>query len=271
MSKKIIALVLAVLVAALGFVLVGCGDNKKTDSDLEYVKGKNELVIGYTLFAPMDYLDDNNELTGFEIEFGKAVCEKLGVTPKFVEIDWTKKESELASKNIDCVWNGMTITDERLQTMSISTPYMANKQVLLVKKENAEKYLKAEDMKGMNLVAEAESAGEEVAQTNEIFKDAKYTPVAAQKDALKDVKAGIADGCVVDYVLSIGMIGEGTSFEDLVVVDSLSFADEQYGIAFRKDSDITAKVNEAITELVNSGELAQIAGKYKLAEQIIAK
>ena len=86
-----------------------------------------------------------------------------------------------------------------------------------------------------------------------------------------EVASGTADGCVVDYVLSIGMIGEGTDYENLVVVESLAFADEQYGIAFRKGSDTTAKVNEAITKLVESGELNKIAEKYKLSEQIIAK
>ena len=83
--------------------------------------------------------------------------------------------------------------------------------------------------------------------------------------------SGIADACVVDYVCSIGMIGEGTDFEDLVVVDTLNFADEQYGIAFRKGSDVDDKVNAAITELVNDGTLQKIAAKYKLEEQVIAK
>ena len=104
-----------------------------TAGDLAYVKEKGELVIGMTLFAPMNYYDENKELIGFETEFAKAVCEKLGVTPKFVEINWDTKEIELNAKSIDCIWNGMTITEERLANMSISVPYMKNKQVMVAK------------------------------------------------------------------------------------------------------------------------------------------
>ncbi len=272
---------MAALAVVLCFALAACGGDSGADttdpsdnaavSDLDYIKEKGELVIGYTLFAPMNYEDDNGELTGFETEFAKAVCEELGVEAKFQLISWAAKETELASKNIDCIWNGMTITDERQEAMSISTPYMANKQVLIVKKENADKYLKAEDMKDAKIVAEQESAGEGVAQTDAFFAEASYTAVDTQAKALMEVKSGVSDGCVVDYVLSIGMIGEGTDYEDLVVVDSLAFADEEYGIAFRKGSDTTAAVNAAITKLVENGELAKIAANYKLTEQIIAK
>ena len=155
--------------------------------------------------------------------------------------------------------------------MEISTAYMANKQVLLVKAENADKYLTAEDLKGANIVAEIESAGEGVAKENELFAEAKYTAVDSQAKALMEVASGVADGCVVDYVLSIGMIGEGTDYEDLVVVDELAFAEEEYGIAFRKGADTCAAVNEAISNLVESGKLAEIAKTYKLESQIIAK
>ena len=282
MNKKILALVLA-LVMMLS--LAACGGNgaetttaagdttaaEDAVSDLAYIQDKGELVIGYTEFAPMNYKDDNGEFVGFETEFAKAVCKELGVNAKFQLISWEAKETELKSKTIDCIWNVLTNTPEREETMSISTPYMANKQVLIVKKENADKYLKAEDMKDAKIVAEAESAGEEVAKSDEFFATAKYTAVKDQKTALMEVASGVADGCVVDYVLSIGMIGEGTDYSDLVVVESLAFADEQYGIAFRKGSDTTAKVNEIITKLVENGELNKIAETYKLTEQIIAK
>lgn len=283
MNKKIIALVLAVLMAAMCFVFAACGDKggETTDpaettaatveSDLDYIKANGKMIIGYTEFAPMNYKDDEGNLVGFETEFAKAVCEELGVEAQFQLIDWGAKETELKSKTIDCIWNGMTITPERQAEMEISTAYMANKQVLLVKAENADKYLTAEDLKGANIVAEIESAGEGVAKENELFAEAKYTAVDSQAKALMEVASGVADGCVVDYVLSIGMIGEGTDYEDLVVVDELSFAEEEYGIAFRKGADTCAAVNEAISNLVESGKLAEIAKTYKLEAQIIAK
>ena len=228
MNKKIIALVLAVLMAAMCFVFAACGDKggETTDpaettvataeSDLDYIKANGKMIIGYTEFAPMNYKNDEGKLVGFETEFAKAVCEELGVEAQFQLIDWGAKETELKSKTIDCIWNGMTITPERQAEMEISTPYMANKQVLLVKAENADKYLTAEDLKGANIVAEIESAGEGVAKENELFAEAKYTAVDSQAKALMEVASGVADGCVVDYVLSIGMIGEGTDYEDLV-------------------------------------------------------
>ena len=283
MNKKIIALVLAVLMAAMCFVFAACGDKggETTDpaettaataeSDLDYIKANGKMIIGYTEFAPMNYKDDEGNLVGFETEFAKAVCEELGVEAQFQLIDWGAKETELKSKTIDCIWNGMTITPDRLEEMEISTAYMANKQVLLVKAENADKYLTAEDLKGANIVAEIESAGEGVAKENELFAEAKYTAVDSQAKALMEVASGVADGCVVDYVLSIGMIGEGTDYEDLVVVDELAFAEEEYGIAFRKGADTCAAVNEAISNLVESGKLAEIAKTYKLEAQIIAK
>ena len=274
--KKLLAVLLAALML---FAFAACGGDKtetNTDadtvvSDLDYVKNNGKLIIGYTEFAPMNYYDAEGNFVGFETDFAKAICAELGVEAEFQLIKWSAKETELASKNIDCIWNGMTITPERAEAMSISTPYMANKQVLVVRAEDAEKYTTAEAMKGVAVVAEQESAGEEVITTDAFFADAEYTAVVDMATALKEVKAMTADACVVDYVTSIGMIGEGTDYADLVVVDAMSFADEQYGIAFRKDSDVTAAVNAAITKLVEDGTLAEIAADYKLAEQIIAK
>ncbi len=257
---KVFALVLAMVM-----VLTACGAPKVTEegSDLEYVTEKGELIIGMTLFAPMNYYE-GEDFVGFETEFAKAVSEKLGVTAKFIEIDWNTKEVELAAKSIDCIWNGMTITPERAENMSISTPYMANKQVLVAKAENAEAYKEKGALSGLTVVAEAESAGEGVANEDAFFEGIAYTAVDSQAKALMEVNSGTAAACVVDYVASIGMIGEGTDYEDLVVVETADFSPEQYGIAFRKGSDLTAKVNEIIAELAEDGTLAEIAKKYKL-------
>ncbi len=269
--KKVLSVLLAALMA---FTVVGAfaGCSKEaTDSDFAYIKEKGTLVIGMTLFAPMDYYADENEkeLTGFEVEFGKAVCEKLGVTPEFQVISWEAKESELNAKNIDCIWNGLTITPERQESMSISDAYMANKQVLITKAENADKYAQAGSLEGKIVVAEKESAGEEVATTDQFFNGCSYTAVDSMAKAMMEVKAGTADAAVIDYVTGIGSLGEGTDYEDIAIVESASFADEEYGIAFRKGSDTTAEVNKAIDELIADGTLQKIAEKYKLGEQLI--
>ena len=271
--KKVLALVLSlVLVVGVVATLAACGGKEAApQSDFEYIQEKGKLTIGITYFAPMNYFDENNELVGFETEFATAVCAKLGVEPVFQEISWSAKETELAGKSIDCIWNGMTITSEREEAMDISTPYLANKQVLVVKADKLEDMKILSSGKGLNIVAEKESAGEGVVNSEAFFAETNYTAVDTQAKAFTEVASGIADGCVVDYVCSIGMIGEGTDFEDLVVVDTFNFADEQYGIAFRKGSDLDEKVNAAITELVNDGTLSKIAAKYKLEEQVIAK
>lgn len=277
--KKVLSIILAlVMTFSVVTLFAACskdnaGDASTAESDLAYVQDKGKLVIGMTLFAPMDYYADENEseLVGFEVEFGKAVCEKLGVEAEFQVISWEAKESELNAKNIDCIWNGLTITPERQETMSISKPYMANKQVLITKSENVDKYKTAGSLEGLTVVAEKESAGEEVVTTDEFFKGCNYTAVDSMAKAIMEVKSGTADAAVIDYVTGIGSLGEGTDYENISIVENASFADEQYGIAFRKDSDITAKVNEIIDELIKDGTLKKIAEKYKLGEQLIVE
>lgn len=274
--KKILAVVMAAIVIAATFV--ACTSNKTStpeanaESDLAYVQGNGKLVIGITYFKPMDYIDEKTkELTGFEVEFGKAVCEKLGVTPEFQEIYWDGKEKELAAKNIDCIWNGLTITPERQEAMSITNPYMNNKQVIICKKENADAYAVAGALEGKTVVAEKESAGEEAIADKayaDYFEKANYVAVESMKTAMMEVKAGTADAAVIDYVTGIGSLVEGSDYEDLVILEK-SFADEQYGIAFRKGSDITAEVNKAIDELKADGTLEKIAEKYNLQEQLV--
>lgn len=276
--KKIFALALAALMlVSAAFSLAACSkDDNNTSaeaSDLAYIKDKGKLVVGITLFAPMDYYADENEkeLTGFEVEFGKAVAEKMGIDIEFQVINWEAKESELNAKNIDCIWNGLTIDEDRLATMSISDPYMSNKQVLITKKENADKYKTAGSLAGKTVVAEKESAGEDVATSDAYFDGCNYIAVDSMAKAMMEVKSGTADAAVIDYVTGIGSLGEGTDFEDVVIVESASFADEQYGIAFRKGSDVTAEVNRIRKELLADGTLQKIAEKYKLGEQLIVE
>ncbi len=271
--KKLLLFVLITMMMLPGLAACGGGaggaDAGGADAtDWAYIEKKGEMIIGITYFEPMNYLDDAGELTGFETDFAKAVCEILGVTPNFQEINWQAKETELSAKNIDCIWNGMTIDAKRAANMSISQPYMQNKQVLLVKSENAAAM--GASVEGLNIVAEAGSAGETVCTGEEFFANASFTPVDTQAKALMEVAAGTADGCVVDYVLSIGMIGEGTDYSGLSLAEGTGFGEEEYGIAMRKeDSEFTAKVNDAINQLIASGKLMEIADKYKLGDLLI--
>ena len=281
--KKFLALILAALMCLTVFVActpaapadnasdanLNANDDAAPASDWEYIKANGKLVVGMTLFAPMNYYDDDNNFVGFETEFAKAVGEKLGIDVEFVEIDWTTKEIELAAKSIDCIWNGMTITPERAEAMSISVPYMANKQVLVAKAENADAYSTPGNLEDKIVVAEAESAGEGVATGDNYFASANYVAVDTMAKALLEVSSGTADACVVDYVAAIGMIGEGTDYADLETVDTDDFSPEEYGVAFRKGSDVTEMANAAMKALAEDGTLKAIAEKYKLDELIL--
>ncbi len=279
--KKLTALILAGLMAVTA--LAGCGGNsestadkssseKASNGDWDYVKNKGELTIGITYFEPMNYKDENGELTGFETEFAQSVCEKLGVKANFQKIDWDSKEVELNAKTIDCIWNGLTITDERKENMGISTPYMGNKQIMVTKADKADKYTSAEAVKGATVVAEKKSAGEDVAKSDEFFKEANYVSVDSQAKALLEVKSGTADIAVIDYVMSIGTITNGSDYADLKVVDGKDFAEEQYGIAVRKgDTETLNKINEAVKAVADEGKLKEIAKKYSLEDLLLVK
>lgn len=273
--KRILAMGLAVCLLALALASCGessssgsaAGDNTATfgdtESDLDYVTDKGNLVIGYTDYEPMNYTDTNtNEFTGFDTEFARAVCEKLGVAPEFVEINWDTKIAELKSKTIDCIWNGMTITDELQQNIAISEPYVLNKQVLVCRSEDADTYKDTANLAGKGLVVEAGSAGENVATADENLQQAELIKVTKQTDALMEIKSGTADAAVFDWTLAQNMIGEGTDFADLVVVATLK--EETYGIGFRQGSDLCDRVNEIIKELVADGTLPALAEKYDL-------
>ncbi len=288
--KKIISILLAMLMLTMSFALASCGGeevasdsesesvsdtvvdevvDETTDSDFAYIAEDGKMIIGITYFEPMNYFDENNELVGFETEFATKVCEKLGLTPQFQEIDWGSKEIELNAKGIDCIWNGMTITEERAANMSISSPYMSNEQVIITKTDVAANYTATGSLDGKIVVAEAGSAGEELVGADEFFAGADFIAVDTMAKAIMEVAAGTADACVVDYITALGMIGEGTDYADLVKVDGVEFAKEEYGIAFRKGSDIVEKVNTAIAELYEDGTLADIAQWYNLETQLI--
>ena len=255
--KKMIALVLS-LVAVLA-LFAGCS-KKDANSDLAYVQKKGTLIVGITDYAPMDYKDDNGNWTGFDAEFAQAVTAKLGVNCEFIEIDWDNKFFELESKAIDCIWNGMTITDEVKLNTSVSNPYVKNAQVVVMAKAKAGSYTSADAIKGLTFAVEAGSAG---AAELDALGITDYTAVQAQSNALMEVAAGTCDACDIDITMANAMTGEGTGYPDLTT--ALELSSEEYGIGFRKESDLTAKVNEIMKGLMSDGTLDALAAKYELS------
>ena len=274
--KKILSMLLAVMMilttASLAFA--------EEESDAEYILGKGVLNIGITYFAPINYEDpETGELIGFDTELAQAVCEKLGLEANFIVISWDAKEIELNAKNIDCIWNGMCITPEREENMSISEPYLLNTQAMVMQADREEEIMA--DVNGYTVVAEQGSTGEGklqgtiaddetvVVSAQEYFAGCTYIPVGSMANALLEVKSGTADIALVDSVCALGMVRPDSDYSDLVVNMDNNFGDQFYGIAFRKGSDFTAMVNETIVGLKEDGTVAALAEKYGLTDALI--
>ena len=256
--KKVFALVLALILALS--CLTACGAS--SDSDLKYIQKKGTMIVGITDYAPMDFKDENGNWTGFDAELAEMVCKELGVKCEFfVLADWGKKFYELETKNIDCIWNGMTITDEVKLNTNCSDPYVINAQVLVMKADVVGQYDAVELLQGLTFAVENGSAGQDEVVALGV-PDSQIIAVQDQAAALMEVAAGTSDACVIDITMANAMTGEGTSYADLA--SGISLSSEEYGIGFRKDSDVTAKVNELLAKYKADGTLQALADKYSL-------
>lgn len=249
MKKRIVSVLLCAAMAVS--MLAGCGESEE------------KLVIGITNFEPMDYKDEDGEWIGFDADLAKAFAESLDMEAEFVEIDWDSKIMELESDTIDCVWNGMTLTPEVTSSMDCSEPYLENAQVVVVPKDVADKYQDEESLADLSFAAEAGSAGEAELKA----RDLNVTPVTAQSDALMEVAAGTSDAAVIDLLMAAAMIGEGTSYEDLTYTVHLN--SEEYGVGFRKGSDLTEKLNDFIQDAYADGTIEELAEKYGVQAALI--
>ena len=257
--KKTMALILAALLALT--LLTACGGSS-SDSDLKYIQDKGKMIVGITDYAPMDFKDENGQWTGFDAEFAQMVCKELDVECEFfVLADWGKKFYELETKNIDAIWNGMTITEEVKLNTNCSDPYVINAQVLVMKADVIADYDAVELLSTLTFAVENGSAGQDAVVEAGIPEN-QIIAVQDQAAALMEVAAGTSDACVIDITMANAMTGEGTSYADLA--PGLSLTSEEYGIGFRKDSDVTAKVNELMKKWMADGTLQALADKYSL-------
>ena len=282
--KKTIALILAAVMCV--FALAACNSSKDNagasgtsgvsgtsaaigtsadgDGDLAAIKAKGKLVIGITEYEPMNYQDKSTgKWTGFDTEYAEAVCEKLGVTAEFLPIEWDNKIFELNSGAIDCVWNGMTLTDEVKSSMNCTNAYLNNAQIVVVPADKADQYQTEDSLKDLNFAVEAGSAGEAVATE----KGFNATPVKAQSDALMEVAAGTSDAAIIDSLMAAAMVGEGTGYENLTYTIGLST--EEYGVGFRQGSDLTDALNDFLKTSSADGTLEKIAETYGVQAALV--
>ncbi len=256
--KKMLALLTAMLLMVSALMLPAYAE-----TDAEYVKNKGVLVVGITDFAPMDYKDDNGEWIGFDADLAKAFAAYLGVEIELVEIEWDNKILELNGKTIDCVWNGMTLTDEVKSAMETSNAYCNNAQVVVLPAAKAADYADVEALKGLTFAVEAGSAGEAEIDALGYNK----TAVTSQADTLLEVAAGTSDAAVIDALMAAAMVGEGTSYANLTY--TLSLNSEEYGVGFRKGSDLAAALNEFFAAAYADGTMMTLAETYGVQAAVI--
>ena len=281
--KKLFALLLA---AIMVLSLAACGAKKEpaaeekpaaeqpaetpaeepaADSEVAAIQSKGTLVVGITDFAPMDYKDTDGNWIGFDADMAKAFAESLGVDVEFVEIDWDNKVLELNSQAIDCVWNGMTLTDEVTSAMECSNAYCNNAQVVIVPADKAADYQTVEACADLAFAVEAGSAGE--AEVDALGYN--FTPVKAQSDALMEVAAGTSDAAVIDSLMAAAMVGEGTGYADLTYTVGLN--SEEYGVGFRKGSDLAAALNDFFAAAYADGSMIACAETYGVQAALIVQ
>lgn len=284
--KKLFALVLAVLMVMMCFAACGgnadptvpnggntAGNNNATTPNNDPTTGdtteKPTVVVGYTLYEPMNYEDENGKLVGFDTELAEAVFGNLGYEVMFQLIDWSARYTDLNAGTIDCIWNGFTCNSKdddgvlRSEKVDFSYNYMENRQVVVAKADSG--IATAADLAGKVAGVENGSAGESYAKG---FADVMVTGFDYQTTALFEVKSGTVDFAVLDAQLAKSYCGKG-DYADIAIVDGLSSDVEYYAIGFEKGSDLTAKVNAELEKLAADGTIAALAEKYGVSNTAI--
>ena len=235
-------------------------------SDVDYVKEKGTLIVGMTDFAPMDYkAEGSDEWIGFDADMAKAFAESLGVEVEFLEINWDNKALELENKGVDAVWNGMTLTDDVKALMATSDPYCLNGQVVVLPADVADQYQTAESLSGLSFAVENGSAGMEQAEAAGL----DYVAMDTQAKALMEVASGTSDAAIIDLLMAIAMVGEGTSYPDLTYTVQLN--SDEYGVGFRKGSDLVDAFNSFWKDAYDAGTVMETAETYGVQESVIEK
>lgn len=266
--KKYLTLFLSAM--AIILVLAGCNTSKSDDQTNESNNDKEEtdaseteggeLIIGVDdKFAPMGFRDDNNELTGFDIEYAEAAAEHMGMEVKFQPIDWKTKETELSSGRIDLIWNGYTITDERKEKVLFTKPYLSNAQVVVTKADADIE--KLDDLDGKVVGLQALSSAADALSANPI--ESKIKSISEYADnvlALTDLKIGRVDAVVIDeVVIDYYMAQEEDTFK--VIGDEL--APEEYGIGVKKGNEaLLEKLQAALDQMNEDGTAEEISVKW---------
>jgi len=258
-------------------LLAGCGGQQTSGQEPaanNEAEGTEEfkiekLVVGLDdTFAPMGFRDEKGEIVGFDIDLAKEVAARLGAEVVFQPIDWDSKEMELESGNIDCIWNGMTITEERKANMEMSDPYIANNQVILI--DPASGIKSKADLAGKEIGVQKGSSALEAVNSDEL-KDmvSLVSEYPSNVDAFNDLKIGRIAAVVADEIMARYYLTTD-AYKDLELLDE-SLAAEEYGIGFKKgNTQLRDAVQKALDEMIADGTAGQISTKW-FGEDIMIK
>ena len=266
--KNAISLLLAA--ALMTTALAGCAGSEEQafsgpaegQSDIEYVQQKGTLVVGITEFAPMDYRDGDG-WTGFDADLAAAFANELGVDVEFTEINWDDKTTLLANGSIDCVWNGMTLTEELQSTISCTDPYLSNAQVAVFRSKDVDRYQTVEDCSHVLFAVETGSMGESLLSGLRY----RYATYSTQLEALQSVQERQADAAVIDIVMATYYTGTEHEFNDLDF--RLLLSDETICAGFRADSDLTEKANDFLRAAYENGNIEALAKQYGIEDALL--
>lgn len=262
MKKNILVIVAMSLIMSI--IAVGCGEKKETNAEvdsLKYIQDKGTLVLGLDdAFAPMGFRDDSGEVVGFDIDLAKEVASRLDVELEIKPIDWDSKVFNLNNKDIDVIWNGLSITDERKEKVDFSRPYINNSQIIIT---NASSDIETKDqLKGKVLAVQLGSSAQEAVEADTEVKDSlkELRKFADYTLALMDLEAGNVDAVVIDEIVGRYYIAKKP---DLYKVAQDDFGKEEYGIGFRKgDTEFVSEVNKALEEMIEDGTAKAISEKW---------
>ncbi len=262
-SNKFVAVMLIAVLALTMALVTGCGSSSSSskDNSWNYIKKRGKLIIGLDdTFAPMGFRDKNNKLVGFDIDLAKQIGKELGVKVEFKPIDWDAKEAELKSKKIDCIWNGLSATEDRQKSMSLSHKYMKNR-ILIMSMDKNVKIKNAKQLEKIKLGTQAGSSALEAIEKDKNYDEFKDN-VKTYDDynaALLDMKAGRIDAVAIDEVYAIYNNKNNTKLYE----SPYNFGADYYAIGFRKgDKALTKKVNAALAEAIKNGSAKKISEKW---------
>lgn len=263
MKKRLIGIALVAALVLGTVALGGCGDSSEEEENGSVASQSDTLVVGLDdTFAPMGFRDADGNLIGFDIDLANAVGEELGMEIQFKPIDWDAKEAELAAGTIDCVWNGMSATPERIENMALTAQYLNNKIVLMALADSDLDVTDASQLADLNIGTQADSAALEMLVANEAYDSFKdnITEYDTYDAAIMDLKAGRVDVIAVDQVL-----GEYTNnnLNGEMKECTYSLGDDYYAIGFyRENTELRDKVDGALKTLIDNGTAGEISNEW---------